>query len=101
MKSVVKQILDPLGIPVVYHTFHEPQNPPFITLIGAGQNNVEADNTYYTSENTYTVEYYFAEKNEELERQIEEAFLENGRMYEKSEDIYIQEEEISVIYYTI
>lgn len=89
------------GIPSAYARFKDKQQPPFIVYIGAGQNNMEADNTLYWRENTYQVEYYFATKNEENEDAIEEALLRDGYLFEKSEDVPIEDEDIFVIYYDV
>ena len=61
----------------------------------------QADNTHYWKQNTYQVEYYFTTKNESNEASIEEALLEAGYLYEKSEDIYIEDQGVFVIYYYI
>ena len=51
--------------------------------------------------NDYTVEYYFREKESQKEDALENAFLDNGYIYSKSEDVYIKDERAFVIYYTI
>ena len=93
-----------LDIPCSYSHFRDsdvPEVPPYLVYLGAGQNNFEADNTYYYQRNRYQIEYYFTEKNEDLEAQIEQLLLDNGYLYEKSEDVYIESEGVFVIYYTI
>ena len=93
-----------LDIPCSYSHFRDsdvPEVPPYLVYLGAGQNNFEADNTYYHQRNRYQIEYYFTEKNEDLEAQIEQLLLDNGYLYEKSEDVYIESEGVFVIYYTI
>ena len=67
--------------------------------IGDGQDTFDADNTHYFRKNRYQVEYYFTQKNEEIEAVIEEALLDEGFLYEKSEDVYIEDENVFVIYY--
>jgi hypothetical protein len=62
---------------------------------------MDADNTHYWRENTYQVEYYFTEKNEALEADIEDALLAAGFNYDKSEDVFIESEDVFVIYYQI
>ena len=69
--------------------------------IGTGQETFEADNTHYYRRNTYQVEYYFTTKNESNESAIEEALLGAGYLYDKSEDVYIEDEGVFVIYYYI
>ena len=69
--------------------------------IGNGQETFQADNTHYYKQNSYQVEYYFTTKNESNEEAIETALVDNGFLYDKSEDVYIEEEEVFVIYYYI
>ena len=69
--------------------------------IGSGQDIFDADNTHYYRNNTYQIEYYFTTKNESNEAAIEDALLENGYNYTKSEDVYIEDEGVFVIYYQI
>jgi hypothetical protein len=95
------ETLQSTGLPCAYSHFKKKQSPPYIVYIGNGQDVFEADNTHYWRQNTYQVEYYFTTKNEQNEEAIETALLDNGFLYEKSEDIYIEEEEVFVIYYYI
>lgn len=97
----IYQTLQTIGIPCAYGRFTKPQEPPFIVYIGDGQNTFKADNTYSWAENRYQVEYYFTLKNEENEAAIEEALLDAGYRYEKSEDVYIEDQDIFVIYYNV
>lgn len=96
-----------LDIPVAYSHFDNQQGspdhiePPYLLYIGNGQDNFKADNNFYWSRNRYQVEYYFTKKDESLEDQIEQMFKDHGLLYEKSEDVYIEEEGVFVIYYTI
>ena len=97
----IYQTLQSTGLPCAYSHFKTPQTPPYIVYIGNGQNVLNADNTHYWRRNTYQVEYYFTTKNESNEAAIEDALLENGFIYEKSEDIYIEDQGVFVIYYYI
>lgn len=90
-----------LELPVAYGRFRKKQELPYIVYTGAGQNQSDADNTHYHSENSYQIEYYFKEKNEANEKAIEEALLQNGFLYEKSPDSYIEDGDAWVIYYTV
>lgn len=93
--------LQSTGLPCAYSHFKKAQDPPYIVYIGSGQNYMDADNTHYYRQNTYQVEYYFTAKNETNEASIENALLGAGYNYTKSEDVYIQEEDVFVIYYQI
>jgi len=97
-------VLKSTGLPCAYSHFTDknaPKAPPYIVYIGEGQETYAADNTFHYRENQYQVEYYFTKKNEAKEAEIEELLLENGYLYEKSEDVYIEDEGVFVIYYTI
>lgn len=95
------ETLQSTGLPCAYSHFKKAQSPPYIVYIGNGQDVFEADNTHYWKQNTYQVEYYFTTKNEQNEASIENALLEAGYLYEKSEDNYIEDEGVFVIYYYI
>lgn len=97
---MIQETLLKTNLPVQYRV-HEPIEPPYLVYYGNGQNNLEADNTLYWRENTYTVEYYFTQKDEEQEESIEDILLADGFLFSKSEDIYLESEEMSVIYYYI
>ena len=89
------------NLPCAYSHFTKPVEPPYLVYVGNGQDTLPADNTLYWRENTYQVEYYFKEKNEANEKAIEEILLADGYIFEKSEDSYIEEEGLFVIYYYI
>ena len=98
------QILQQTNLPCAYSHFKDkdaPKSPPYIVYVGNGQNTFEADNTYYYRNNTYQVEYYFTKKDESKEAEIEQLLLDNGFLYDKSEDVYIEDENVFVIYYTM
>ena len=95
----IYETLKKTGLPCAYSHFKKPKNPPYIVYIGSGQNNSTADNTLYWRENTYQVEYYFTQKNEAKEFEIEQVLLDNGYLFEKSEDIYLEEDDVFLIYY--
>lgn len=97
----IYETLQSTGLPCVYSHFRTSQEPPYIVYIGNGQDVFEADNTHYWKQNTYQVEYYFTIKNESNEASIENTLLSAGYLYEKSEDIYIENEDVFVIYYYI
>ena len=98
---MIYDTLQSTNLPCAYSHFRKKQEPPYIVYIGNGQETFEADNTHYWKTNSYQVEYYFTEKNEQNEAVIEEALLDNGYLYEKSEDIFIESEGVFVIYYYI
>lgn len=97
----IYQVLQSTGLPCAYSHFKTPQEPPYLVYLGSGQDVLEADNTHYWKNNRYQIEYYFTEKNETNEAAIEKVLLDNGLLYEKSEDVFIEDEGVFVIYYTV
>lgn len=95
-----------LDIPCAYSHFSKddediPEAPPYLLYIGNGQDNIAADDTFYWSENRYQIEYYFTKKDETTEAAIENLLLDNGYLYTKSEDVYIEDQGVFVIYYDV
>lgn len=97
----IYDVLKTTKLPVVYSHFKTRPTPPYLVYSGSGQHQLSADNTYIWRENEYEVEYYFMEKNEANEKSIEDALLTNGYQYEKSEDLYIDELNLYMIYYYV
>lgn len=97
----VVQMLKTLGRPVAYGYHSRDRGLPYFCIMGAGQDQMVADNTYYTTADRYQVEYYFREKDPDFEKQIESLLLANGYRYSKSEDVYIEDQDVFVIYYDI
>lgn len=90
-----------LNAPVAYSHFTQSVKPPYLVYLGAGQEQFEADDTIYWRRNVYTIEYYFEKKDEAKETSIENLILSAGFQYDKSDDTYIQDEGLFVIYYNL
>ncbi len=99
--SAIYSALQATHLPCAYSHFKTDQTPPYIVYIGSGQNIFRADDTHYWSENTYQVEYYYTEKDESAEADIEDTLLDNGFNFEKSEDIFLEDQNVFVIYYYV
>ena len=97
----IYEVLQSTGLPCAYSHFKKKQKPPFLVYTGSGQDTMNADNTHYWRNNRFQVEYYFTEKSQANETAIENKLLENGFIYTKSEDVYIEEEDVFVIYYEV
>ena len=100
----IYQVLETIKLPCVYSHFKDkdaPIEPPYLAYIGDGQDTFKADDTIYWNRNRYQIEYYFTVKNESNEADIENALLSNGYIYQKSGDVFIEEEGVFVIYYTV
>lgn len=98
---MIYDTLKKIGLPCAYSHFQGKIKPPYIVYIGRGQETFGGDNTWYYRHNNYQVEFYFTEKNEAKENTIEEILLEDGYNFEKSDDIFIEDEGVFVIYYYI
>lgn len=97
----IYKTLQGTGLPCAYSHFKTAQEPPYIVYVGNGQTVLDADNTHYWKENRYQVEYYFKTKNEANEAAIEAALLKGGFIYDKSEDIYLSDQGVFLIYYYV
>ena len=87
------------GLPCAYSHFKEKQEPPFLVYIQNGQNQFDADDTRFWHRNIYQVEYYFKIKDSAAEAVVEKALLDAGFKFTRSEDIYLEDEDVFVVYY--
>lgn len=101
LAEVLTTIKDELGVDAVYSHFKNGHALPYLAYIGSGLTQLRADGTAYWTANTYQVELYFSKKDEALEAAIEAAFLSGGWGYSKSEDTYIEDEGVFLIFYDL
>ena len=73
----------------------------YAIIKGNGQDVIEGDDTFFWRENLIQLEYYYTKKNEAQETEFEDALLDAGFLFEKSEDVFIEEEGVFIIYYDI
>lgn len=99
--TVLDGIKTDIGIPSSYSHFSNGEGYPHLVYMGSGQSQLIADGSAYWRANTYRVEFYYLKKDEALESSIEDAFLSGGWNYSKSDDTYIDDEGIFVIYYML
>ena len=95
----IMETLQGTGLPCCYSHFEEKVEPPFIVYIQGGQNQFSADDTRFWHRNTYQIEYYFNKKNSRAEAAIEEALLSAGYKFTRSGDVYLDDEDVFVVYY--
>lgn len=100
-KIPILEVLENTGLDCVYSHSKKGLVPPYLAYIGSGQQQFKADNTRYEHYNTYQVEYYYTRKNEDLEETIEQCLLDGGYLFDKSEDIFLDDESVFVIYYYV
>lgn len=98
----MQEVLETTGLPVWYFTPKGKKLPArYLVWYGNGQTAANADDTLYFRKNGYIAEYYYSKKDEKAESEIEAVLLDNGYLYEKSEDAYIDDEGVYLIYYYI
>lgn len=95
------ETLKQTGLPVAHNAFDRAPAFPCLVYTGTGQEAFEADNTFYVRQNTYRIEYYFKYKDEDAETAFEDFLLGQNIKYVKSEDTYIDNDQVFVIYYEI
>lgn len=95
----IKKLLEKAGLKVAYGKFKEETKLPYAIIISNGQDKFLADNKIYKKKNTYRVELYAEQKEFELEEKIENIFIENGVIYDKSADVILEEGIYSVFYF--
>ncbi len=93
--------LQAAGLPVAYSHFKTVQAPPYIVYMGDGQTIFPASDSVYHKSELYRAEYYFKKKDPATEDLIETKLSDNGFIYEKSEDVWIEDEGVFVIYYYV
>ena len=97
----IYQTLRSTGLPVAYGFFKQPQELPYLCYIQSGQKTLPADDTLYHTEPDYQIEYYFKDKDIEMEELIEQTLLDDGYIFDKSGDSYISDDRVFVIYYNV
>lgn len=89
----MRETLESIGIPVAYHAFKEPQEPPYICFYVPGTQNFKADGRVYYKIEQLVVELYQTDRDLELEGKVESTLSsfawENNTEYIDAESIYM------------
>ena len=96
----LKGLLDTTGLPVAYHHFVSPPQPPYIVYMFAYSSNFGADNKVYQKSPNYQVELYTTKKDLASEKLIEDVFDANDIYWDKTET-YIESEGLYQVLYEI
>lgn len=95
------QLLKSLNIPVGYFVNPSPGVVPFLVYYGSGSANFKADDVVFAKNANWNIELYVTKKDVQLEEQIEK-LLDNAEIvWEKGQDVYIDEEKVFLIPYYI
>ena len=86
-------ILKDTGFPVAYSHFEVKTKLPFITYLVDGSSNFFADNKVYKKIKNIKIELYTAEKNLEIEENLERLLDENEIAYE-TDETWIESEKL-------
>lgn len=93
-------LLKTTGLPVAYHHFTSPPEPPYIVYLFSYSSNFGADNKVYDAEKNFQVELYTTNKDPAAEALIEGLFDANDIYWDKTET-YIESEGLYQVLYEI
>lgn len=93
-------LLKSTGLPVAYHHFTSPPEPPYIVYLFAYSSNFGADNKVHSQADNYQVELYTKTKDPAAEALIECLFDDNDMYWEKTET-FIESEGLYQVLYEI
>ena len=93
-------LLKTTNLPVAYHHFTSPPNPPYIVYLFSYNSNFGADNKVYDAQKNFQVELYAKAKDLASEKLIEDLFNANDIYWEKTET-YIDSEGLYQVLYEI
>lgn len=96
----LKKLLEKTGYPVAYDHFIYPQPLPYIAYLRDQSRNFSADNRVYYKVDSYRIELYTAQKDQEAEKKIENLLDEAGIYYDAYES-WIDGEKMFMVMYLI
>ena len=101
--ETIYNLLKTINIPVAYDHFDSNKNinPPFMVYRETEATTFKADDITYKRLNNFEIELITEIKDVALERQIEDLLTENIIPYDKTEDIWDDEEKIYHIFFEI
>lgn len=96
----MRTFLEQTGLKAFRGSAPGPTDPPYLIFIDDAPTNTGADNRVIYSQKHTTVEYVWSKKSSDTEAAIE-AVLNQSYYWTKSEDTYIESENLWVTYYYI
>lgn len=97
----LKSILDASGIPFAYREWKKGHALPFGVFYFEQDNPFAADGVVYTKTTRYALELYTAEKDPNAEKGLESALTAAGIFYSKTDETYIDDEQMFYVIYEI
>lgn len=101
LKNLLEDWKTETGTPYAYSAVKKGVKAPFLVYLGNSPDLAFADNTIYYSEEHFTIEYYFQNKDPETEHNFEQLLLKAGAVYSKSEDVNMEDSDLHYIIYSI
>lgn len=95
------EILQEIGLKVEYGFIpdDEPAVPPFLVYYFDEPDIFHADNINYHKDQNYILEYYFTQKDLEIESKIEQVLTAHEIPFSQSGDVWIESEKLFVNYF--
>lgn len=97
----LNEVLTNYDVPSSFSHFNEPIAPPFITWISSSTDNFNADNSVYHKVENLTVELYTRGDTLEQEKKLESYFEENGILWDKSSQTWIDDDKVMMSIYEV
>ena len=101
--KTIYNLLKTLNIPVAYNHFEKSQEvtPPFVAYRETSSETFKADGTTYYRPYEFEIELVTDKKDVALEKTIEELLTENNIPYDKSDEVWDDDEKIYHNYFEI
>ena len=99
-EATLFNLLKSTGLPVAYHHFTSPPEPPYIVYLYSSSDDFYADNENYVQIGNWQVELYTQTKDISSEQTVEKALKEAGFRWAKYES-WLNEEDLLQILYLI
>lgn len=97
----LKQLLEAYEVPAVYSHSASPIEPPYIAWLVPQTNNFDADNTVYQVLESFQIELYSRVNVLQEERKLEKYLTENGILWDKTSETWIDEEKVMMTIYEV
>ena len=95
------KLLEDYDVQCTFNHFNEPVTPPYMVYNVSSTDNFNADNVVYHQIDTLEIELYSRVNPLEEERKLEKYLTDNGILWDKSSDTWIDEDKVMMSVYEI
>lgn len=95
------KLLEDYDVQCAFNHFSEPVTPPYMVYNVSSTDNFNADNCVYHQIDTLEIELYSRVNPLEEERKLEKYLTDNGILWDKSSDTWIDEDKVMMSVYEI